>query len=808
MDKEKTTKDCYLKEHIKPFTKKEAIEEASRCLLCHDAPCSKRCPADTNPASFIRSIRFENFTGAAKTIRKANILGGTCSRVCPYKKLCEDECNRGKIDKPIKIGLLQRFATDYEKEKGLNILNAPKASKEKVAIIGSGPAGLAAAAELALSGYVVTVFEREKVLGGVLSTGILPARLPDSVIETDIQYIKDLGVEFKTNCELGKNITIDKLRKEEYKAFLLAIGNTVPKRLDIKNSKNIQGLYSATEFLKKSKLSKGNVSIGKNVVVIGGGDVALDSALTAKLLGSECVSVLYRRRLEDMPSSIDEIDYAKHLNINFYTRFTPQEYIVEDGSLKGIKAQGTYTDSSIILEADMIIEAIGQDGDDIVGLTGSNIALDGKKIVINSENGQTNIKDIFSAGDIVNGGGTVVDAIKEGKIAAKGVEEFLSSKKKVSVKRKRPKSLETEFCGVKCENPFFLSSSPVGHGYDMCAKAFETGWGGIVYKTIVKFECNECSPRFDSIRKEATPFIGFKNLEQLSEEHYEKDFENISKLKKDFPDKVIVASIMGQNNEEWTELASLAGQAGADMIECNFSCPQVTKKGLGSDIGQCPDLVRMYSSAVRKGTHLPVIAKMTPNIGNMEIPAIAAIEGGSDALAAINTIKAITAIDLDKFVCLPIVNGKSSISGYSGKVVKPIALRFIAQMAQHGKLSNIPISGMGGIETWRDAVEFFLAGASNLQVTTSVMQYGYRIIEDLISGTSHYLDEKGFNSISDIVGMGLKNIIPAENLDRSFVIKVQVDEEKCIGCGRCYLSCFDGGHQAITWDAEKKSSVH
>ena len=804
---ELTDRSAYLTEHVKPLTRIEAIKEASRCLLCHDAPCSKRCPAGTNPASFIRSIRFENFAGAAKTIRTSNILGGVCSRVCPYKNLCEAECNRGKIDEPIKIGLLQRFVTDYESEQGLNILKATQVSKDKVAIIGSGPAGLAGAAQLALSGYSVTVFEKEKVLGGVLSLGILPARLPKDVVETDIQYIKNLGVEFKTNCKLGKDITINKLKEKGYKAFLLAVGNTIPKRLDIKNSKNIQGIYSAAEFLAAFKLNKGNIPLGKNIVVIGGGDVALDSALTAKLLGSESVSVLYRRRLEDMPSSIEEIDYARHLNVNFYTRFTPIEYIVEDGKVKGIKGQGTYSDSSITLEADMIVEAIGQGADDIAKITESNIALDSKKIVINNENGQTSIRDIFSAGDIVNGGATVVDAIKQGKIAASGIEEFLSLKKKVCVKRKSPKSLEIDFCGVKCENPFFLSSSPVGGNYDMCAKALETGWGGIVYKTVGKFIANECSPRFDNTSKEGTSFVGFKNMEQISDKPLEKNLEMMQKLKKDYPDKVLVASIMGSNEEEWTELAKLVTEVGSDIIECNFSCPQMTSHDMGSDVGQSPDLVRAYSSAVRNGTHLPIIAKMTPNIGNMEIPAIASIEGGANALAAINTIKAITAIDLDKFVCLPIVNGKSSISGYSGKAIKPIALRFIAQMAQHAELSHIPISGMGGIETWQDAIEFFLVGASNLQVTTSVMQYGYRIVEDLISGTSHYLDRKGFSSLSDIVGMALKSIIPAEGLDRSFIIKPKIDLESCIGCGRCYLSCYVGGHQAINWDTEKNIPV-
>ncbi|OGV18028.1 MAG: dihydropyrimidine dehydrogenase subunit B [Lentisphaerae bacterium GWF2_38_69] len=378
------------------------------------------------------------------------------------------------------------------------------------------------------------------------------------------------------------------------------------------------------------------------------------------------------------------------------------------------------------------------------------------------------------------------------------------------MKSKEHKSLEIDFCGVKCVNPFFLSSSPVGSNYDMCKKALETGWGGICYKTVGVFIPDECSPRFDATAKESTPFVGFKNMEQISDKPLEKNLEMMAKLKKDYPERVLIASIMGSTEEEWTKLASLVTEvAKADIIECNFSCPQMTSHAMGSDVGQNPDLVKAYTKAVKRGTHLPILAKMTPNIGNMEIPAIAAMEGGATGIAAINTIKAITAIDSDRFVCLPVVNGKSSISGYSGKAVKPIALRFITQMLQHPSLKNIPISGMGGIETWRDALEFFLVGSSNLQVTTSIMQYGYRIVEDMKEGLAHYLSVKGFKSLQEIVGLALRNIIPAEDLDRDFKIIPKIDLDKCIGCGRCYISCYDAAHQAIDWNSElRKPSVN
>lgn len=366
------------------------------------------------------------------------------------------------------------------------------------------------------------------------------------------------------------------------------------------------------------------------------------------------------------------------------------------------------------------------------------------------------------------------------------------------------KDLSIEFCGCKCENPFFLSSSVVGSNYEMCAKALEMGWAGVVFKTIGFYVSNEVSPRFDVIGKENTSFIGFKNMEQISEHTLEENLACLQKLKKDFPNKVIVASIMGETEEEWTELAKFVTEAGVDMIECNFSCPQMVSKAMGADVGQNPELVRKYCRATRKGTHLPILAKMTPNLGNMVIPAVASIEGGASGISAINTIKSITRIDLDRLTPFPIINDKSSVSGYSGKAVKPIALRFINDLAQSDMLKGVPISGMGGIETWSDAVEFLSLGASNLQITTAVMQYGYRIIEDLISGLQLYMEDKSFEKLEDLVGIALKNVVTADQLDRSYVLYPKFNKEACVGCGRCYIACYDAGHQAIKWESETR----
>ena len=369
------------------------------------------------------------------------------------------------------------------------------------------------------------------------------------------------------------------------------------------------------------------------------------------------------------------------------------------------------------------------------------------------------------------------------------------------------KDLSINYLGVDCMNPFFLSSSPVGGNYDMVAKCYETGWGGCFFKTVGIFVADECSPRFDQTNKEGLPWLGFKNMEQISDKPTEKNFEFMYRLNRDYPDHITVSTIMGSTEDEWKELAKMCEQAGAKLIEGNFSCPQMTSHDMGSDVGTNPELVKSYCEAVTSVTDIPFIAKMTPNNKNMEEPAIAAIQGGAASVSAINTIKSVTNIDFENMTAMPVVNGKSSISGYSGAAVKPIALRFITNLLQCEELKGRDISGIGGIETWRDAAEFLALGCKNIQVTTAIMQYGYRIVEDMASGLMHFMEEKGYDKLDDFIGCALPNIIPAEELDRSFKLFPRFDEKKCIGCGRCYISCYDAAHQAIDWDEKKRKPI-
>ena len=378
------------------------------------------------------------------------------------------------------------------------------------------------------------------------------------------------------------------------------------------------------------------------------------------------------------------------------------------------------------------------------------------------------------------------------------IKEMLRSINPDDVDASQYPALDITFCGIPCENPFFLASSAVCTNYEMVARAFDAGWAGVYYKTICMQEIREVSPRFDAMHNNAThgDFYGFRNMEQLSENPVEMDFDILHRLKQNYPTKVVVASIMGQTEEEWMALAKMAEEAGCDAVELNFSCPQMKHEGMGSDVGQSPELVEAYTACVKRTVKIPVIPKMTPNITHIAEPAAACVKAGADAISAINTIKSVT-MDADAEV-----DGQRTISGYSGRAVRPIALRHILELAQMPQ--KVELSGVGGIETWRDALEFIQLGCSNVQVCTAVMQYGYRIIDDLTLGLQRYLAKRGFTSLSSLVGEQLPKFLKPDSLNRDTIIYPKFDYERCIGCGRCEVSCSDGSHQAIVFNHDTR----
>lgn len=414
-----------------------AIKEANRCLLCHDAPCSKCCPAGTDPGKFIRQIKFDNIKGAARTIRSNNVLGAVCAHICPVDKLCEKECSINSLEQPINISGLQQFACQYGKQTGLEPLEQKDPKNKKVAVIGAGPAGLSCAAELAKLGYPVTLFEKESEAGGIARWNIPSFRLPTESIKEDLDYIKTLNIEMEPHVEFNSAEEITRLLSEGFSAVFVGIGLAKPLTHPI-----FLPYENATDYFKflySIKTNRENNTVeGKSIVVIGAGSVAMDSACTAAALGAKSVTVLYRRSALEMPADKAEIELAHQLGVNFNTNAIVTSVTATHNHithLQGTKIAWTVPGSrnpsdaepiegtEFSLNADLVIQAIGTTPD--ASLL-SQFNCSNKGMISVDPHFATTIPSIFSAGDVVNGGTTIAQAVGEGKAAAKCIDQYLS----------------------------------------------------------------------------------------------------------------------------------------------------------------------------------------------------------------------------------------------------------------------------------------------------------------------------------------------------------------------------------------------
>ena len=380
-----------------------AMEEATRCLLCDDAPCSHDCPAGTDPGRFIRSVRFRNFKGAAKTIRQNNILGATCAEICPQERLCEKACSRTGIDRPINIGRIQAFAMEQERIFKMKVLEAEPANGKKVLCIGAGPSSLTVAAELAKLGTDVTIIDENEKAGGMLRYGIAPSRLSDDIIEQDLDAIRGLGVKF----DMGKRVAKEDLEKlaKDYDAIYVGVGLSAAKMIPNLKGTDLKGVNTALNFLKRARMNKGAIEKLGRVVIIGGGDVAMDCASTAKQIGADSIYVSFIETMETMPACKKELDYIVTLGVPVMPAFKPVE-VTGDGHVKSVKFVSMDGASSMELAADTVIFAVGQKAtDDYFGLQAHD--------------------NIFIGGDFSYGGKTVVEAVKSGKGIAMDIAKFL-----------------------------------------------------------------------------------------------------------------------------------------------------------------------------------------------------------------------------------------------------------------------------------------------------------------------------------------------------------------------------------------------
>ncbi len=362
--------------------------------------------------------------------------------------------------------------------------------------------------------------------------------------------------------------------------------------------------------------------------------------------------------------------------------------------------------------------------------------------------------------------------------------------------------LSCEFAGIRSPNPFWLASAPPTDKAYNVVRAFEAGWGGAVWKTLGEDPpiINVNGPRYGAMLGRDRELIGFNNIELISDRPLDINLEEITAVKKDWPDRPIVVSVMVPCEESaWQRILPKIEAAGADGVELNLGCPHgMSERNMGAAIGQVPEYVEMVTRFAKAHTSLPVIVKLTPNITNILYPAEAARRGGADAVSLINTISSLIGVDLDSMSPIPAVDGKASHGGYCGPAVKPIALTMVADIARSPETAGLPISGMGGITTWRDAAEFIALGSGNVQVCTAAMVYGFKIVEDMIDGMQNWMDEKGYTSIDAFVGAAVPNVIDWKDLNLNYVEKAVIDQDLCIKCGRCYIACEDAAHQAIS----------
>jgi len=363
-------------------------------------------------------------------------------------------------------------------------------------------------------------------------------------------------------------------------------------------------------------------------------------------------------------------------------------------------------------------------------------------------------------------------------------------------------NLTTTFIGITSPNPFWLASAPPTDKEYNVRRAFAAGWGGVVWKTLGEEGppvVNVNGPRYGAIWGADRRLLGLNNIELITDRPLQVNLDEIKAVKRDWPDRAMIVSLMVPCEEaSWKAILARVEETEADGVELNFGCPHgMSERGMGSAVGQVPEYIEMVTRWCKMHTRMPVIVKLTPNIADIRKPAEAAHRGGADAVSLINTINSITSVDLDDFVPEPAIDGKGAHGGYCGPAVKPIALNMVAEIARNPATAGLPISGIGGITTWRDAAEFMTLGAGNVQVCTAAMTYGFKIVQEMISGLSDYMDRKEFTAVDQIVARAVPNVTDWNQLNLNYVTKALIDQDACIKCGRCYAACEDTSHQAI-----------
>ncbi|XP_036308441.1 dihydropyrimidine dehydrogenase [NADP(+)] [Pipistrellus kuhlii] len=905
-----------------------ALREAVRCLKCADAPCQKSCPTNLDIKSFITSIANKNYYGAAKMIFSDNPLGLTCGMVCPTSDLCVGGCNLYSTEEgPINIGGLQQFAAEVFKAMNIPQIRdpslpppeeMPEAYSAKIALFGAGPASISCASFLARLGYSdITIFEKQEYVGGLSTSEIPQFRLPYDVVNFEVELMKDLGVKVICGRSLSvDDMTLSTLKAEGYKAAFVGIGLPEPNRDGIfQGLTQEQGFYTSKDFLPLvAKGSKAGMCACRGplpalrgaVVVLGAGDTAFDCATSALRCGARRVFLVFRKGFSHIRAVPEEVELAKEEKCEFLPFLSPRKVLLRGGRIVGMQLVRTEQDEAgawredeeqqVQLKADVVISAFGS------GLSDPRVkeALSPIKFnkwglpEVDPETMQTSEPWVFAGGDIVGMANTTVESVNDGKQASWFIHRYIQAQHAAAVPASPVLPLfhtpidlvdiSVQMAGLRFLNPFGLASATPATSTTMIRRAFEAGWGFALTKTfsLDKDIVTNVSPRI--VRgTTAGPSFGpgqssFLNIELISEKTAAYWCQGVGELKADFPDHVLIASIMcSYNKSDWMELASMAEASGADALELNLSCPHgMGERGMGLACGQDPELVRNICRWVRQAIRIPFFAKLTPNVTDIVSIARAAKEGGADGVTATNTVSGLMGLRADGTPWPAVGAGqRTTYGGVSGTAIRPIALRAVTAIAR--ALPGFPILATGGIDSAESGLQFLHSGASVLQVCSAVQNQDFTVIQDYCSGLrallylraveelrdwdgqspatprhqkgkpvpriadlagktlpsfGPYLQQrkkmiaeskvrlKGEDeawqppqrqrftpkgpvpAIKDVIGRTLQHLGAFGDLSTAEQVVALIDQDMCINCGKCYMTCNDSGYQAIQFDPE------
>ncbi|NXA34076.1 DPYD dehydrogenase, partial [Eudromia elegans] len=913
---------------IKPTTLGErgALREAVRCLKCADAPCQKSCPTHLDIKSFITSIANKNYYGAAKMILSDNPLGLTCGMVCPTSDLCVGGCNLYATEEgPINIGGLQQFATEVFKAMNIPqirnpslppVKELPEAYHVKIALLGAGPASISCASFLARLGYSsITIYEKQEYVGGLSTSEIPQFRLPYDVVNFEAELMKDLGVK----VVFGKGLAVDgmtlrTLKEDGYKAVFIGIGLPEPNRDSIFQGLRMdQGFYTSKDFLPLVAMaSKPGMcachsplpSIHGSVIVLGAGDTAFDCATSALRCGARRVFVVFRKGFNNIRAVPEEMELAKEEKCEFLPFLSPRKVVLKGEQIVAMEFVRTEQDEDgnwkededqvVRLKADVVISAFGS----VLSDPKVREALMPVKFnrwglpEVHPETMQTSEPWVFAGGDIGGLANTTVESVNDGKQASWYMHRYIQSLYGAAVSPTPELPLfytpidlvdiSVEMAGLKFLNPFGLASATPTTSSSMIRRAFEAGWGFAVTKTfsLDKDIVTNVSPRI--VRGITSgPIYGpgqgsFLNIELISEKTAAYWCKSIAELKADFPNHILIASIMSSySKSDWTELSKMAEVAGADALELNLSCPHgMGERGMGLACGQDPELVRNICRWVRQAVRVPFFAKLTPNVTDIVKIALAAQEGGADGVTATNTVSGLMGLNADSTPWPAVGRAqRTTYGGVSGNAIRPIALRAVSAIAR--ALPGFPILATGGIDSAESGLQFLHSGASVLQVCSAIQNQDFTVIDDYCTGLrallylksieeledwngqspaamrhqkgkpvpriadlvgkklpsfgpyleqrkkliaesklklkeqspavllpekKRFVPKKPVPAIKDVIGKALQYIGTYGELSNTEQVVAVIDEETCINCGKCYLTCNDSGYQAITLD--------